>query len=56
MNLDDLLNKLVKEKFNDKAPVWKEAKWGDINAPIAQDDKNFYVRHDGAIYVQPKPS
>jgi len=55
--IDELLERLMNEKFNGKAPEWKAGgKWCDVNVSAAEDDKNWYYQHGNVIYVQSKSS
>jgi hypothetical protein len=52
--IDELLKKLVNEKFNGKEPEWREAEWTETKVLCAIDDKNWYYRKGSMIYVQEK--
>jgi len=52
--INNVLEKLIKEKFNGKNPEWKKAKWGDVNVLCSWDDKNWYYQHNNVIIIQSK--
>ncbi len=52
--LPELLKKLEDEKFNGQKSEWRKARWGDVDVLCTQDEKNWYYRYNGAIFVQVK--
>lgn len=53
-NIDELLKKLEKERFNGQKPEWREAEWTGQKVLCAIDDKNWYYRNGNVIYSQQK--
>jgi hypothetical protein len=52
-DMSSLMKQLIDKRFNGKSPEWKKGTLpGGISIQHASDEKNVYIRHGEAIYVQ----
>ena len=54
-DINEILAKLEKEKFDDKSPEWRKGgKWCDIEVSVTSDKDNWYYNSGKMIYAQAK--